>query len=416
MRQPSLFGQMQGELVGSFLLVFFGTGSVAVAVLTGAHEGLWQVATVWGFAIGLTIYAVGAVSGAHLNPAVSVAMAVFRGHEFPWRRVGPYVAAQMVGGILASLLLLGMFGATCEHFETQHQLVRGQPGSQLSAMWFGEYFPNPAVYGTDATALSQVSVVGGFFGELVGTALLLFFIMALTDKCNKLAPLETNFHPFLIGFVVACIISIVAPLTQAGLNPMRDFAPRLVSYFAGWGAIALPGPRGCEWWVYIVAPLLGGILGAFVYQTLVLPHQTGERIAAGGERSECALFQPGMEGLGCCPPGRTSTTPSLADEAPVPNGGPPVQVVAYIRLFLADPGNPSGPALAALSRAEAAARRFGGRVGVRLLPLDCAEAQELGAAVEPTVAVGDLVLAAGQPPLAGHLVRALEAAVKEGSA
>jgi glycerol uptake facilitator protein len=164
----------------------------------------------------------------------------------------------------------------------------------------------------NADAIAQVSVAGGFLAEFLGTALLLFFIMALTDKCNKLAPLESNFHPFLLGFVVACIISILAPLTQAGLNPMRDFAPRLVSYFAGWGSIAIPGPRGCEWWVYIVAPLLGGPVGAFFYQTLVQPHQTGERIAAGGERAECPLFQSGKEGAGgnaapqagqrCCDP------------------------------------------------------------------------------------------------------------------
>jgi len=292
-RRPSLRGEMMGELAGSFLLVFFGTGSVAVAVLTGAHQGLWQVATVWGFAIGLSIYAVGAVSGAHLNPAVTVAMAIFRGHEFPGRKVLPYIGAQMAGGILASLLLLGMFGPTCARFEQEKEIVRGQAGSQLSAMWFGEYFPNPAVYGTDAEAMAQVSVAGGFIGEMVGTALLLFFIMALTDKCNKLAPIEANLHPFLIGFVVACIISIVAPLTQAGLNPMRDFGPRIVSYFAGWGAVAIPGPRGCEWWVYILAPLVGGLIGAFVYETLVHPHQTGERVAASEDRSACELFQCG---------------------------------------------------------------------------------------------------------------------------
>ena len=291
MRRPTLVGEMQGEIVGSFLLVFFGTGSVAVAVLTGAHQGLWQVATVWGFAIGLAIYAVGAVSGAHLNPAVTLAMAVFRRDEYPWRKVAPYVTAQMIGGVLASLLLLGMFGATCAHFEAVKGIVRGAPGSQLSGMWFGEYFPNPAIYGTNAVAFAQVGVLGGFIGEMVGTALLLFFIMALTDKCNKLAPLEANLHPFLIGFVVAVIISIVAPLTQAGRNPMRDFAPRLVSYFAGWGAIAIPGPRGCEWWVYILAPLVGGLLGALVYESVIHPHQTGERVAAGEDRSACTLYQ-----------------------------------------------------------------------------------------------------------------------------
>lgn len=281
---------MLGELMGSFMLVFFGTGVVAVSVLTGAHQGLWQVATVWGFAIGLSIYAVGAVSGAHLNPAVTVAMAVFRGREFPWRKVLPYIGAQTVGGMLASALLLGMFSGTCARYEAEKGITRGQPGSQLSAMWFGEYFPNPAVYGVGDKAYEQVSVLGGFAGEMVGTALLVFFIMALTDKCNVLAPLESKLHPFLIGFAVACIISIIAPLTQAGLNPMRDFAPRLVSYFAGWGAIAIPGPRGCEWWVYILAPLVGGLLGALVYEKVIQPYQAGVRVAASEDRSACELY------------------------------------------------------------------------------------------------------------------------------
>lgn len=289
MRRRTLHGEMLGEMVGSALLVFFGTGSVAVAVLTGALQGLWQVATVWGFAIGLAIYSVGAVSGAHLNPAVTVAMAVFRSRDFPWRKVLPYIAAQMTGGIVGSLLVLALFIGTCRQFEADKGIVRRHPGSQVSAMWFGEYFPNPAIYGTDEKAFRQVPVTTAFMGEMVGTALLLYFIMALTDKCNKLSPLEANMHPFLIGFVVAVIISIVAPLTQAGLNPMRDFAPRLVSYFAGWGAIAIPGPRGCEWWLYILAPVVGGVLGALAYEKVVQPHQTAERVAAGADPAECQL-------------------------------------------------------------------------------------------------------------------------------
>jgi glycerol uptake facilitator protein len=270
MKEPGLSRMMLAELIGSFLLCFFGPGSVAVAVLCSEYKGLWQVASVWGFGVTLAIYATGSISGAHLNPAVTVSMALFRGRDFPARRIYPYILAQMVGGVLAALTLWTLFNPTCVQFEAKHvpPIVRGEPGSQLSAMWFGEYFPNPAVYGTDATAFAQVTPALAFFAEGLGTALLVFFIFALTDSRNPIAPTKYRLQPFFIGFTVAIIIGILAPLTQAGLNPMRDFAPRIVAYFAGWGSIAIPGPRGMDIWVYILAPLIGGPIGAAVHQFL----------------------------------------------------------------------------------------------------------------------------------------------------
>jgi len=270
MGTPSLPRMMLAELIGSYILCFFGPGSVAVAVLTGSHQGLWQVASVWGFGIAMAIYATGAISGAHLNPAVTVSMALFRGRDFPAKRIGPYIAAQMVGGVLAAATLYMLFNPTCRVFEAKHNppIVRGEPGSQLSAMWFGEYFPNPAAYGTDEAAFAQVTPGLAFVAEGIGTALLVFFIFALTDRRNGLSPGKFRLEPFFIGFTVAIIIAILAPLTQAGLNPMRDFAPRIVAYFAGWGQIAIPGPRGIDIWVYILAPLIGGPIGAAVHQAL----------------------------------------------------------------------------------------------------------------------------------------------------
>ena len=268
--KPDLAGQCLSELVGTFILVFFGTGSVAAAVLTGAQQGLWQVAVVWGFAISLAIYATSAVSGTHINPAVTVAMAVLRPRDFPAKRIPAYLLSQLAGGVLASLVLLALFSGLCLRFEAAHNIVRGTPGSQLSAMWFGEYFPNPALLGTDAVALKAVSPANAFAAEAVGTAFLLFFVFALTDRRNPNAPSgRSNLYAYFIGFTVAIIISIVAPLTQAGLNPARDFAPRIVAYFAGWGHIAIPGPRGSEWWLYMVAPIVGGLVGAFAYDLLV---------------------------------------------------------------------------------------------------------------------------------------------------
>ena len=265
----SLPHQFGAELLGTFILVFFGCGAVATAVLLKVQSGLWQVASIWGFAIALAIYATAAVSGAHINPAVTLAIAVFRKSEFPSRKIIPYFAAQLTGAFLAAALLYALFQGIIARFEATNELIRGRSGSQLSGMIFGEYFPNPAIFGVSKSAWSLVPVGTAFLAETVGTAFLCFFIFALVDKRNEKAP--GFLTPFFIGFTVAILISILAPLTQAGLNPARDFGPRLFSYLAGWGKIALPGPR-LDFWIYILAPFAGGLLGAFIYERLIGDH------------------------------------------------------------------------------------------------------------------------------------------------
>jgi len=266
MKRPNrLWGECLSEFLGTLILVFFGVGSVNTAVLAGAQQGLWQVAVVWGVAIGLAIYTAGAVSGAHINPAITVAMAVWRG--FPKGKVAPYMVAQLAGAFCGSLILYGLFHGMIAHFEAANQIVRGQTGSQLSAMVFGEYFPNPAMIGTTVEAFRQVSHITAMFGEAIGTAFLACFVFALTEPRNPDAP--RFMVPIFIGLTVSIIISIVAPLTQAGLNPARDFGPRLVSYIFGWGSIAIPGPRAGFFTVYILSPVIGAVFGSGVYQWLV---------------------------------------------------------------------------------------------------------------------------------------------------
>ena len=259
-----LRAELLAEALGMYILCFFGPGSVAVAVLQGGLSGGWQVASVWGFTIALAIYATGGISGCHINPAVTISMAVYRG--FPKQKILPYIGAQMVGGVLAALTVAAIFLPSCAAFEAAHHLTRGLPGSQLSAMWLGEYFPNPGAYGTDAAALAQVPILTGFVGELIGTAFLLFFICALTDESNPLAPTTARLQPFFIGFTVAIIISVLGPLTQAGLNPARDFAPRLASWITGYqdAWFSANGPQ-LYFWVPIVAPLIGGLIGGALF-------------------------------------------------------------------------------------------------------------------------------------------------------
>lgn len=263
--EPSLVHACAAELFGTFLLVFLGTGAVFVGVLTGALQGLFAVAILWAVIITLIIYATSAISGAHINPAVTVSVAVMRG--FPRRRIGPYILAQCAGAMLGSALVFALFSNILAGFETQQGLVRGEAGSQLAAMVFGEYFPNPAIFGAGADAFAMVSHAQAMLAKIVGTALLVFFVFALTDDRNRNRPDGTLFAVF-IGLAVAAIIAVIAPLTQACLNPARDFGPRLVAWFVGYGSIAFPGPRGGFFTVYILSPLIGGLLGGWAYQML----------------------------------------------------------------------------------------------------------------------------------------------------
>jgi glycerol uptake facilitator protein len=262
---PPFWPALAGEFMGTFILVFFGVGAINAAVATGAQVGLWQVAVVWAFGVSLAIYTAASLSGAHINPAITAMALAYE--RFPVARVVPYWLSQTAGAACASLVLYAMFAEAIVAFERLHGLLRGGPGSELSAMMFGEYFPNPAIHGTAEAAWRVVSERSAFIAEMVGTAMLAFLVSALTGRRNAARP-PTAAAALVIGVGVAAIISIVGPLTQAGINPARDFGPRLVAFFLGWGEIAIPGPRGGWLTVYIVAPIVGALIGGGIYRLL----------------------------------------------------------------------------------------------------------------------------------------------------
>lgn len=273
-KQSGLPGACVAEFAGTFFLVLFGVGSVFVAVLTGALQGLFQVAVVWGIVIALCIHATSAVSGAHLNPAVTLACWAWR--SFPRSRLLPYMAAQLAGAFVAAAALYALFNGIIAGHELEHGIARGLAGSERTAMLFGEYFPHPLQVGADASALARVSPATAMLAEASGTAILVFFIFALTDPRNPNRPSGTLSALF-IGLTVAILISLLAPLTQAGFNPARDFGPRLFAWLAGWGDIAIPGPRGGFFTVYILSPFLGGLVGGGLYDQLIRRFLPGDR-------------------------------------------------------------------------------------------------------------------------------------------
>ena len=257
-----------GELFGTFLLVFFGCGSVATAVLTGAQVGIFQVAIVWGIGIATAIYLTASLSGAHLNPAVTIALATWS--DFPWRSVPRYLAAQFLGAWIASAVLFFMYRGTLLSYEAVHHIVRGASGSEATAMIFGEFFPNPGGKPfTDELRLT-VSHPTAFFIEFFGTAILMLVILCTTNPRNESRPQILT--AVTIGLTVTILISLFGPLTMAAFNPARDFAPRLFSAMAGWGSVPFSA-NGWGWLtVYVVAPVLGALAGGGLYRAWFAPH------------------------------------------------------------------------------------------------------------------------------------------------
>lgn len=259
--EPSLARQCLAEFLGTFLLVLIGDGAVAVAVFTGALD-LWGVVALWGLAVTLAIYSMGYLSGAHYNPAVTIALAAFE--RFPGRKVAPFIGCQVAGGFFAAAILYSLWRGLWQPAAARLGVAIGGPGSQKLAMVFSCYYPNPGIIGADPPHWAMVSTFTAFSVEMVLTAVLMIVILALGNPRNTSTP-TGNLTPVFVGLAVTALVGIGAPLTMASLNPARDFGPRLFAAIAGFGSVAIPGPRGHEFWLFSVAPIAGALLGSAIY-------------------------------------------------------------------------------------------------------------------------------------------------------
>jgi len=250
-----------GELLGTFILVLFGCGSVAVAVLFGEYNSILQIGIAWGFGVMLAIYLTRHLSCAHLNPAVSIAMVISK--RMTARKLPAYLGAQFLGAFIAGFAIFLLFAPSIEVYESTRHIVRGTAASVDTARMFGEFYPNP---GGNAVVSMPLAIAA----EAFGTFLLLLFIFALTEGCNVGRPSDTM-APVFIGLTVTSIICLIAPLTQAGLNPARDFGPRIVAWLTGWGSAAFPDSHSGFFWVYIVGPIIGGSIAALFFLYILEP-------------------------------------------------------------------------------------------------------------------------------------------------
>ncbi len=254
-RTPALagtFGETIAEFFGTMVLILFGDGCVACFALFTNLSGptpfanTWPVIMFgWGFAVMLGMYVAGAISGAHINPAVTLALAATG--RFPWRKVLPYWLAQLLGAFVAAAIL---------YFVYQGALVHAAAGQDFGKAVGGVFYTAPK---------PVVGLFGAFGDEFVGTALLAGLILAIVDGRNQ--PVQANLNPLIIGLLIVAIGASFGLNTGYAINPARDLGPRLWVFLATASAYAIPGnPTGYAYfWIPIVAPLLGGVVGAFIY-------------------------------------------------------------------------------------------------------------------------------------------------------
>jgi glycerol uptake facilitator len=250
-----MFGPLLGEVFGTFILILLGDGVVAnvgLAPRLAAAAYNWNTITLgWAFAVIVAVYVSAGVSGAHLNPAVTISLAMKRG--FPWANVVPYILAQMVGAFLGALGVYLTYRDGLVSAGVPNVWSTG-PGSVFGSAFWG---------GTGAAAVGAYSLTTAVFTELIGTAVLLWGILAAGDSQNK--GLMHNLEPFLVGGTVLAVgLSLGGPSGYA-INPARDFGPRLFGTLVGTQGLW----DGGYWLIPLIVPVIGGVLGIYIYDWLV---------------------------------------------------------------------------------------------------------------------------------------------------
>jgi glycerol uptake facilitator protein len=253
-----LAGEFVAEVFGTFILVLLGVGVVAnvgLAPRTAPASYDWLLICIgWCFAVVIAVYAVAGVSGAHLNPAVTLAMAVKRG--FPWNKVLPFWAAQMIGAFLGALGVYlsyrdGLIAAGLPNVFTTG------PGSVFSTTYWGAEVARQSV--------GSYSILTATTAEALGTAVLLWGILAAFDERNIGVG---RFGPLIVGFAVLVVGTSLGGASGFAINPARDLGSRILADLVGSKGVF----DGVYWMIApILGPFIGGILGIYAYDLCVTP-------------------------------------------------------------------------------------------------------------------------------------------------
>jgi len=243
--------EMLAEFLGTFVLIVFGVGVVAQVVLSRNTAGSYlSINIAWGLAVTMACYVCAGVTGAHLNPAVTLGLAVHR--KFPWSRVLPYAVAQVAGAFAASAVVYLTYREALAVYDGGVRQVLGPQGTA-------------GIWATYPQAFLSV-FPGGFIDQVVGTALLFGVILGITDDRN--APAPKGLVPVIVGLLVVLIGATFGFNAGYAINPARDFGPRLFTAVAGWGGEVFTAGHSW-WWVPVVAPCIGAIVGGWTYDVFV---------------------------------------------------------------------------------------------------------------------------------------------------
>src|ERR1700704_3721530 len=247
----ALSREMLAEFFGTFILIVFGVGVVAQVVLSRQTAGTFlSINIAWGLAVTMGCYVAAGVTGAHLNPAVTLALAVRR--DFPWSKVLPYSLAQLAGAFVASAVVFVAYHEALNAFDGGLRQVLGAQGT--AGIW--ATYPQPFLS----------TFPGGFIAQVVGRALLVGVIFGITDSRNSPAP--AGLAPVVVGLLVLAIGAAFGFNSGYAINPARDFGPRLFTFLAGWGGEVFRAGNAW-WWVPIVAPCVGGVVGGWAYDAFI---------------------------------------------------------------------------------------------------------------------------------------------------
>lgn len=264
----SYIGELSAEFLGTMILIFFGVGVVAQVVTApdgslGDHDSIsWG----WGIGVTLGVYVAARLSGAHLNPAVTIALAAFKG--FPWRKVLPYSLAQFLGAFVAAAIIRAVYADRIALIDPEHTI------------------DSQGIFSTlPGNGIEGVSITTAFFDQIVGTAILVFVIFALTTAANN-GPLA-NLGPVVVGLLVVGIGMAWGANAGYAINPARDFGPRLLTFFTGYEDAMFDQNGTLYFWLPIVAPIIGGLIGGAIFKYMIeafLPVETDDVIV--GEPAE----------------------------------------------------------------------------------------------------------------------------------